>query len=144
MKSQNTGLPLKARQWHLIDARNQILGRLATNVATLLMGKNKPYFSPHLDTGDNVVVINAAKVVLSGKKEKQKVYWRHSGYPGGLKSKTAATIRAQKPQGLIRHAVVGMLPKTKLARLMLKKLYIFSRSDHPFSDKFTNVSPSQQ
>lgn len=122
--------------WHLVDARNQILGRLATNVAHLLMGKNKPYFSPYLDTGDNVVVINAAAVVLSGKKEKQKIYWRHSGYPGGLKSKTAATLRAKSPEELIRHAVVGMLPKTKLARLMLKKLYIYPAGDHPHKDKF--------
>lgn len=124
------------RRWHLIDARNQILGRLATSVATHLMGKNKAYWTPYLDSGDFVVVINAAEVVLSGKKEKQKVYWRHSGYPGGLKSKTAATIRAQKPQELVRHAVVGMLPKTKLARLMLKKLYIYPAGEHPHKDKF--------
>lgn len=124
------------RQWHLLDAKNQILGRLATTVAHLLMGKNKPYFSPYLDTGDNVVVINAAKVVLSGKKENQKTYARHSGYPGGLKLKTAATIRAKSPQELVRHAVVGMLPKTKLARLMLKKLSIYPGSEHPHKDKF--------
>ncbi|MEK9146871.1 MAG: 50S ribosomal protein L13 [Patescibacteria group bacterium] len=123
-------------EWHLIDAKNQILGRLATGVAHLLMGKNKAYWTPYLDSGESVVVINAAKVVLSGKKEKQKVYWRHSGYPGGLKSKTAATVRAQKPQELVRLAVVGMLPKTKLGRLMLKKLYIYPAGEHPHKDKF--------
>lgn len=122
-------------EWHLVDARNQILGRLATNVVTLLMGKNKPYFSPYLDAGDNVVVINAAAIVLSGKKESQKKYARHSGYPGGLKLKTAADLRAQKPGELIRHAVVGMLPKTKLGRQMLKKLYIYPAGEHPHKDK---------
>lgn len=126
------------QNWHLVDAKDQVLGRLATNVAHHLMGKNKAYWTPYLDSGDNVVVINAAKVKLTGKKENQKIYWRHSGYPGGLKSKTAATIRAQRPQELIRHAVVGMLPKTKLGRLMLKKLYIYPAGDHPYRDKFKN------
>ena len=126
------------RDWHLIDAKNQILGRLAATIAHKLMGKNKAYWTPYLDTGDYVVVINAAKVSLSGKKENQKIYWRHSGYPGGLKSKTAAQIRIQKPENLIRHAVGGMIPKTKLGKLMLKKLYIFPQSEHTFGNKFKN------
>src|SRR3990167_11035429 len=113
------------RDWRLIDAKNQILGRLSTQVVHLLMGKNKSYWTPHMDCGDYVVVINAKDVVLSTKKEKEKIYWRHSGYPGGLRSKTAAAVRATKPEELIRHAVVGMLPKNKLSRLILKKLYVY-------------------
>lgn len=126
------------RDWHLIDAKDQILGRLAAIIAHKLMGKNKAYWTPYLDTGDYVVVINAAKVGLSGKKENQKIYYRHSGYPGGLKSKTAAQIRTEKPQNLVRHAVGGMMPKTKLGKLMLKKLYIFPHHEHTFGDKFKN------
>jgi len=126
------------RDWHLIDAKDQILGRLSTQAAYLLMGKNKPYYTPYLDCGDYVVVINAQKVQLSGKKENQKIYYRHSGYPGGLKYKTASKVRQQKPEELVRHAVVGMLPKTKLGKDMLKKLYIYPESDYPFADKIKN------
>lgn len=121
--------------WHLIDAQNQIVGRLSTKIARLLMGKNKPYFVPYMDYGDNVVVINAKNVIFSGKKENQKTYWRHSGYPGGLKSKTAVQVRSSKPEDLIRHAVVGMLPKSKLGKIMLKKLFIYPEADHPHQDK---------
>lgn len=124
------------RSWHLIDANGKILGRLATDVSAILRGKNKNYFTPHIDTGDYVVVINAKDVVLSGKKEKQKVYYKHSGYPGGLKEKTAEQIRAKNPQVLIRHAVVGMMPRTKLAKIMIKKLYIFDTAQNPYSEKF--------
>jgi large subunit ribosomal protein L13 len=126
------------REWHLIDAKSKILGRLSSEVAMHLMGKNKNIYSPNLDTGDCVVVINAQKIELSGKKEKQKKYYHHSGYPGGLYMKTAAQIRSQKPEELIRNAIIGMLPKTKLGKIMLKKLYIFPDSSHPYKDKFKN------
>lgn len=123
------------RDWHLIDAQNQILGRLCSQIAQILMGKNKPYFTPHLDTGDHVVVINASQVVLSGKKENQKKYYQHSGYPGGLKARLAKDIRKNQPELLIRHAVLGMLPKTKLGKIMLKKLYVYPNADHPHIEK---------
>ncbi len=126
------------REWHLIDAKSKILGRLSSEVAMHLMGKNKNIYTPNLDTGDCVVVINAQKIELSGKKEKQKKYYHHSGYPGGLYMKTAAQIRNQKPEELIRNAITGMLPKTKLGKIMLKKLYIFPDSNHPYKDKFKN------
>ena len=125
------------KSWHLIDAKDKILGRLATEVAMLLRGKNKSYFTPHLDTGDYVVVINAKKVILSGKKENQKKYYKHSGYPGGLKEKTAAQIRAINSNLLIRHAVIGMVPKNRLGKAIVKNLYIFEGSDHPYSNKFS-------
>lgn len=123
------------RQWHLIDAKNKILGRLSSQVAQLLMGKNKSYYLPYLDTGDYVVVINAKDITLSGKKETQKKYYKHSGYPGGLYSKTAALVKKTKPEEMIRHAIRGMLPKTKMGKTMLKKLYVFTEDNHPFADK---------
>ncbi len=123
------------REWHLIDAKNQVLGRLATSVATIITGKNKPNFVPYLDLGDNVVVINAAKVKLTGKKEEQKKYVRHSGYPGGLKVESIADVREKNPEMIITHAVSGMVPKSKLGKKMLKKLYVYSGSEHPFKDK---------
>ena len=126
------------REWHLVNAKNQILGRLSSSVATILTGKNKNYYTPNLDTGDYVVVINATHVVLSGKKESQKKYYHHSQYPGGLYIKTASQIRKQKPENLIRHAVIGMLPKYKLGKLMLKKLFIYAGSEHPYGDKVKN------
>ena len=123
------------REWHLIDAENKALGRLSSQIAHILMGKNKVYYTPYLDCGDNVVVINTTKIFLSGKKENQKIYYHHSGYPGGLKSKTASEVRRQKPENLIRHGVVGMLPKNKLGKLMLQKLFIYPGSEHPYKDK---------
>lgn len=112
------------RQTHTIDASGKILGRLATEVATLLMGKNKPHFVPYLDTGDFVIITNAAKIKVSGKKESQKVYVRHSGYPGGLKTETFDKLILRKPEYIIEHAVKGMLPHTKLGRKMIKKLKV--------------------
>lgn len=126
------------RNWHLIDANGKILGRLAVEVAKILRGKNKPSFVPYLDLGDYVVVINASKVQVSGKKEQQKMYYRHSGYPGGLKSESLANLRARRPEEVIRHAVKGMLPSTKLGNQMIKKLYVFEGSDHPFSPQFSS------
>ena len=109
------------REWHLIDAKGQILGRLSTEAAKLLMGKNKPNYVPYLDCGDNVVIINASEVRVTGKKETRKKYVRHSGYPGGLTVETLEKMRAKKPEKIIIHAISGMLPKNKLGRVMIKK-----------------------
>ncbi len=136
MKMKNVKLSDIKREWHLVNAENKILGRLSSQISQILLGKNKIYYTPYLDCGDYVVVINASKVTLSAKKESQKKYYRHSNYPGGLKVKIAAQVRSQKPEELLRHAVVGMLPKNKLARTMLKKLYIFAGDNHPYADKF--------
>ena len=127
------------RTWHLFDAKKEVLGRLSTKIALILMGKNKSYYTPYLDTGDYVVVTNAQKVALSGKKEKQKNYYHHSQFPGGLKVKTAQGVRQTKPEELVRHSVRGMLPKTKLGKLMLKKLYVFKDEKHPYSDKLKDA-----
>lgn len=127
------------RDWHLIDAKDKVLGRLSSEIAQILMGKNKVYYIPYLDCGDNIVVINAAKVVLTGKKENQKVYYHHSGYPGGLKSRTVAQVRKQKPQQLLRHGVIGMLPKNKIGKEMLKKLFLYPGAEHPYADKFKTI-----
>ncbi len=123
------------RNWHVVDAKNQILGRLATDVATTLMGKKKPNFVPYLDNGDYVIVVNASGVKVTGKKLEQKVYFRHSGYPGGDKRESLAKLKTRKPEEVVRHAVSGMLPKTKLGRLMIKKLHIYPGSEHPYQDK---------
>lgn len=124
------------RSWVLIDAKDQILGRLATSVAKILMGKKKSNFVPYLDMGDNVVIINSDKVKVTGKKELQKVYFRHSGYPGGDKRETLAKLRERKPQDIIIHAVSGMLPKNRLGKEMIKRLHVFEGEKHPFKDKF--------
>ncbi len=122
--------------WHLFDASEKVLGRLASEIASILSGKNKVDYVPYLDKGDFVVVVNAGKIKLSGKKENQKIYYRHSGYPGGLRSKSVKDTRNQQPEQLIRHAVAGMMPRNRLARQMIKKLYIFPQKDHPYQDKF--------
>ena len=116
------------REKHTINASGKILGRLATEVATLLMGKNKPSFVPYLDSGDFVVVTNAAEVKVSGKKTSQKVYIRHSGYPGGLKTETFDKLLVRKPEYIIEHAVKGMLPHNKLGNKMIKKLQVHAGS----------------
>jgi len=117
--------------WHVIDARDKVLGHLATEVARLLMGKHKPMFSRHLDTGDFVVVVNADKVRVSGNKAQQKLYYRHSGYPGGLKSVSLEEMLKTKPTWVIEHAVKGMLPKNRLGKSMLKKLKVYTGDSHP-------------
>jgi large subunit ribosomal protein L13 len=119
------------RKWHLIDADGQTLGRLATEIARLLRGKNKPQYTPHVDTGDFVVVVNAEKVVVTGKKAEQKVYYRHTGYPGGLKETSYEVMLERKPAEVLRRAVRGMMPKTRLGRQQLKKLKIYTGSEHP-------------
>lgn len=119
------------RDWYLVDAENQVLGRVATQIANVLRGKNKPTYTPSVDTGDFVIVVNAEKIALTGKKLADKVYYSHSGFPGGIKSITAGKLLDKKPEDLIRIAVKGMLPKNKLARHMLNKLKIYSGSAHP-------------
>ena len=118
-------------QWYLIDAEGGVLGRLASELAKILRGKKKPTYTPHLDTGDFVVVINSAKVVLTGKKMKDKIYYHHTGYPGGIKEMNAEKLLAKKPTEMIRMAVKGMLPKNSLGRQMLRKLKIFAGPNHP-------------
>ncbi len=119
------------KKWYSIDAEGRTLGRLASEIATLLRGKHKPIFTPHMDAGDYVVVVNAAKVVLTGEKLEKKVYYRHSGYVGGLKKATAKEMLQKRPQNLIRLAVKGMLPKNSLGRRQLAKLKIYAGPDHP-------------
>lgn len=122
--------------WILVDAKDQVLGRLATQIATSLMGKNKPEYVSYLDAGDNVVVINASRVVVTGKKESDKMYYRHTGYPGGLKTTNFKTMIAKKPEDVIAKAVKGMLPKTKMGAAQIKKLHVFAGSEHKFKSKF--------
>ena len=119
------------RQWHVIDASDVVLGRLASHVAVLLRGKHKPIFAPHVDTGDFVVVVNAAKVALSGNKLEQKHAYRHSGYPGGLKSRTYAEMLDKHPAKAVEKAVRGMLPKNTIGRNQLSKLKVYAGPDHP-------------
>lgn len=118
-------------QWFVLDAATVPLGRLSTLVAHLLMGKHKPIWAPHIDVGDFVIVVNAEKTILTGRKEDQKMYHRHSGYPGGLKSVTAGELRQRRPTKLIEEAVWGMLPKGKLGRKQLKKLKVYAGPEHP-------------
>ena len=118
-------------RWHVIDADGQVLGRLATLAARLLQGKNKPTYTPFIDTGDHVVVINAAKVKLTGRKEDQKISRQHSGYEGGLREERARLVRARKPEKLVEDAVHGMLPKTKMGEAMYRKLNVYAGPDHP-------------
>ena len=121
------------RSWHVVDANGKTLGRLATVVASVLKGKNKPIFTKHVDTGDFVIVVNADKIHLTGKKLDKKVYYSHSGYPGGLKSITAGRLLKTKPEEVVKKAVQGMLPKTQLGKQMLSKLKIYSGETHPHS-----------
>lgn len=118
-------------RWYLVDAENAILGRLASTVAARLRGKHNPLFTPHVDTGDWIIVINADKVALTGKKWDQKNYYRHSGYIGGLKTITAKKLMEKRPEDLIRFAVKGMLPKNRLGRKLFKKLKVYSGEQHP-------------
>ena len=131
MKTYSTKVSEIKREWHVIDASDKILGRLATQAARLLMGKHKPMFSRNLDVGDFVVIINAEKVRVTGNKAKQKVYYRHSGYPGGLKSITLEKLMQTNPTRVIEHAVKGMLPHTRLGVNMMKKLKVYVGDAHP-------------
>ncbi|MBQ2930991.1 MAG: 50S ribosomal protein L13 [Clostridia bacterium] len=118
------------RKWYVVDAEGLALGRVASQVANILRGKNKPIYTPNVDTGDYVIVINASKIVLTGKKLDQKIYYKHSGYVGGLKETKYRKLMAEKPEEALRHAVVGMLPKGPLGRQMAKKLKIYAGAEH--------------
>ncbi len=118
------------RKWYVVDAEGKTLGRLATEVATVLRGKHKPTFTPHMDCGDYVIVVNAEKVDVTGKKRKEKVYKRHTGYPGGLREITFEKLIAKKPEEIVRHAIKGMMPKGKLGRQMYKKLKVYAGPEH--------------
>ncbi len=119
------------RSWYVVDADGLVLGRMATEVASVLRGKRKPIFAPHVDTGDHVVVVNASKVVLTSQKAETKVAYRHSGYPGGLKERTYAEMLATRPEEVVRRAVRGMLPRTRLGRQQLAKLKVYAGPEHP-------------
>ena len=118
------------KEWFVVDAEGQTLGRLAAAVASVLRGKNKPTFTPNVDMGDNVVIVNAEKIVLTANKEEGKLYYSHSGYPGGLKVKTAAELRAKKPTALVEKAIKGMLPHTKLGREQFRNLFVYEGAEH--------------
>ena len=118
------------RKWYVVDAEGKTLGRLATEVATVLRGKHKPTFTPHMDCGDYVIVVNAEKVDVTGKKRKEKIYKRHTGYPGGLREITFEKLIDKKPEEIVRHAVKGMMPKGKLGRQMYKKLKVYAGPEH--------------
>jgi large subunit ribosomal protein L13 len=122
---------LAQRRWVVVDAENRALGRVATQVANLLRGKGKPTFSPHIDCGDFVVVVNAAKVRLTGRKLTDKIYYRHSEYPGGLRATAAGRMLSEKPERLVRGAVQGMLPKNRLSRRLITKLKVYGGAEHP-------------
>ncbi len=130
----STEFPSKAgikREWHLLDADNVVLGKLASRAAMLLMGKHKAIYTPFLDTGDHVIVINAAKVRLTGKKDENKIYRRFTGYPGGLVEVSARKMRATRPERMVEEAIAGMLPKTKLGKQMFRKLRVYAGDKHP-------------
>jgi large subunit ribosomal protein L13 len=124
------------REWHLIDIKGETLGRVASRIAQLLMGKSKAYFVRNLDCGDYVVVINAKDVITTGNKEKQKEYYRHSGYPGGFRRETLEKLRIRRPEEVIRRSVSGMVPQNRLKASMLKRLYVFPTEVHTYKDKF--------
>ncbi len=128
-----------SRNWHVIDAENKVLGKLASKIAMVLMGKDKPVYTPFVDTGDFVIVINAAKVVLTGKKMDQKLYRRYSGYIGGLKETTAREMIKRSPKYMITHAVKGMLPKNRLASRLITKLKVYSGDEHPHKAQMPKV-----
>ena len=121
----------KTVRWHLIDADGRVLGRIATQAARILQGKHKASYTPFIDTGDHVVVVNASKVKLTGRKEDQKIYRQHSGYEGGLREERARVVRQRKPERLVEEAVHGMLPKTKMGEAMYRKLKVYAGPDHP-------------
>ncbi len=125
------------RDWHLVDVDGKVLGRISTEIAGLLMGKGKPYFVRNLDCGDFVVVVNSRKVKVTGNKETKKVYYRHSGYPGGFKAETLGDLRNRKPNDIIIHAVKGMLPQNKLRDQMLNRLKVYEDGEHEYNDKFS-------
>ena len=137
------GPPVKnqSAKWHVIDANGQVLGRIATSAAKILQGKHKAVYTPYLDTGDHVVILNVAKVKLTGRKEDQKLYQRHSGYPGGLREDRAKVVRAAKPERMMEEAVRGMLPKSKLGDAMFRKLKVYAGDKHPHAAQSPVAAP---
>jgi large subunit ribosomal protein L13 len=134
----SAGTAAAESRWHIIDADGRVLGRIATEAARLLQGKHKASYTPFIDTGDHVVVVNAAKVKLTGRKEDQKIYRQHSGYEGGLREERARIVRQRKPERLVEEAVRGMLPKTKLGEAMYRKLKVYAGPDHPHAAQKPN------
>ncbi|HOO91717.1 MAG TPA: 50S ribosomal protein L13 [Syntrophales bacterium] len=139
MKTYSAKKEEVARDWYLVDAEGKVLGRLAAEIARRLRGKHKPVYTPHIDTGDFIIVVNADKISLTGKKLTDKVYYHHTGYPGGLKSATASKVLSEKPEEVLRTAVKGMLPKNSLGRQMLKKLKIYRGNEHPHKAQMARV-----
>ena len=121
----------RERVWYVVDAESKTLGRLATQIANVLRGKRKPTYTPHVDVGDFVIVVNAEKVAVTGNKREKKLYWRHSGYPGGIRSRTLGDLLEKRPEEVIRKAVKGMLPRNRLARQQLRKLKVYAGPEHP-------------
>jgi large subunit ribosomal protein L13 len=119
------------REWHVIDAEGLILGRVATVAASLLRGKNRPFFAPHVDTGDNVIIVNADKIVVTANKLAQNKHWRHTGYPGGIRSTSWQTLLDEKPTQLLENAIKGMVPKNRLGRAQMAKLFVYAGPEHP-------------
>lgn len=134
--TKSTKLSDIKRSWRLVDVKGKILGRIASEIATILMGKSKPYFVGNLDCGDYVVVVNATEIKVTGKKEAQKKYFRHTGYPGGAKIESFLELKERNPEDIIRFAVSGMLPQNKLRDRMLTRLFVFKGSEHTYQDKF--------
>ena len=141
MKTYSVKASEITREWHLIDAEDKILGKVATEVAKLLMGKHKPTFSRHIDVGDNVVVINAAKIKVTGDKGQQKLYYRHTGYPGGLRSENLDNVLKKHPERVIEHAVRGMIPHNRLGDQIIKKLRVYAGPEHPHQSQI-NAAPA--
>jgi large subunit ribosomal protein L13 len=131
MKTYVATAESRQRDWYVVDAEGKTLGRLATQIADVLRGKRKPEYTPHVDTGDFVIVVNAAKVAVTGNKRTDKVYYRHTGYPGGIRSRTLAEMLRRQPEEVIRKAVKGMLPRNRLARRQLTKLKVYAGPEHP-------------
>ncbi len=143
MKTYSTKPSDLKLKWQVVDADGQVLGRLASRVAQILKGKTNPMYAPHLNTGDGVIVVNATKIVVTGKKTEDKRYYRHSGYPGGLKSIALGDQQRKNPSRVIEHAVKGMLPKTPLGRAMLRRLKVYAGAEHPHQAQ-TKSSPLSQ
>jgi large subunit ribosomal protein L13 len=131
MKTYQANAQDRERDWCVVDAEGRTLGRLATQIANVLRGKHKPTYTPHVDVGDFVIVVNAEKIAVTGDKREKKLYWRHSGYPGGIRSRTLGDLLEKRPEEVIRKAVKGMLPRNRLARAQLRKLKVYAGPEHP-------------
>ena len=139
MKTISLNVNTVDKKWVVIDASDQVLGRLATKVASIIRGKTKPTFTPHVDCGDNVIIINASKIKLTGAKWDQKIYYHHTGYPGGIKSATAKELREKRPSSLLKKAIQGMLPKNRLGRLLASNFRVYDDDKHPHTAQSPEV-----